>query len=173
MTQTIDEPESNSFSNVIELRAAAPIIIEKFTDAQLVGYKNDLAQQRADYLDELRRVDLVLDQEIEKRIKAAGGRALVTPDGVGFELVDEFSAWAYHAEKLRAAAELLPEDERTKVVKHVPERVEVIAAHDEPGNANSMNALVKKYGEESAFGKAMAEARERAYLGQKLKRISK
>lgn len=170
-TETTASVEAQAQADVIHLRTASTIAIEQLSDADLLAHRDGITAEKKEVYEQFCSVERLLDAEITRRIDAAGGRALVLPTGAGYELTDEYSPWAYDMAKLRDAAYLLPDSERVKVIKHVPERTEITPAHDEPGAAVSMTALAKKYGENSPFGVALAEARTRAHVGKRLTKI--
>lgn len=94
--------------------------------------------------------------ELKRRMLARGARAVPSPHFKRIEIEDVYTPYTYNVDKLREAKALLSEDDGNKLVTFVPERTEVIPAHWEPGNPNSIKAIVKKFGLD-ADGNATSE----------------
>jgi hypothetical protein len=142
--------------------------IADLTDDELVARRAQIAEELAHVKELLGGFLLGCEMEIERRIRASGGRAMPHPK-YEIELVEEFGPYVYDFDLLNAAAKLLPNNERAKVVKHVPEWTETHAAHDEVGAAVSISALIRKYGEISEVGILLRDAMKREKTGERLK----
>lgn len=142
--------------------------LSKMSDDEVVTHLAAAREERQHLLDVMGAVILAAEQELEKRIRASGGRAMAHPK-FEIEIVEDFGPYRYDLAILNAAANLLPEDERSKIVKHVGETVTVIAAHDEPGNPVSIAALIRRYGADSDVGVLLASAMQRDKTGERLR----
>ena len=145
--------------------------LEAIADDQLLLRREILLARRREILDEIAAAQSQIEAEITARIERNGGRAILAhQEGLILtaELVDQYTPWTYNVAGLRDLAGQLPEKEAAKIVKHVEEQVTVIAAHDEPGNPRSIQALIDRYGEGSAIGQLLSECRQRGKVGTKL-----
>jgi hypothetical protein len=138
------------------------------SDAALLTRRANLAEELAHVKELLGGFIAACDLEIERRIRASGGRAMAHPAYKKIEIEEEFGPYSFDRDLLNEAALLLPDDERAKVIRHVPEQVQVIAAHDEPGNPVSIAALIRKYGSESEVGSLLSRAMRRQKIGERL-----
>jgi hypothetical protein len=111
-------------------------------------------------------------QEIERRLKENGGRAIAHPAAEKIELEEQFAQYVWDMEALRAAARWLRERgkdvQAAKIIKHVEEQTTIQPAHDEPGAPVSVNALLREYGETSDLGKLLKKAMTRDKTGERL-----
>lgn len=147
------------------------LVIMNMADDQLLLHRQMLLARRRQVLDEISATLFEVEAEVQKRIDRNGGRAILAHEEgiiITAEIADQYTPWVYDVAGLREVSKMLPEKEAAKVVKHVEEQHTVIAAHDEPGNARSIEALINKYGLESEIGKKLAACRQRSHTGRKL-----
>jgi hypothetical protein len=105
-----------------------------------------------------------LDAEFEARMKARGG-AIPTPLGA-IEAAPVYTEYAYDVPGLQKAQALLPKKDAEKILKHVP--VEIIPAHDVPGNPRSITSIRDKY-PGSVASELLAKAMTRQQVGVRVK----
>jgi hypothetical protein len=148
-----------------ESAPSAPV--EAFTDDALVAYIVEMQEERTRVVELLDSWIGAAKREIEMRLQQRGARALPHKD-VEIELEEEFTKWSFDLDALRAAAALLPDDERVKILHHIPEQTYTVTAHDEAGNPRSIAALQRKYGVGNPVGDALARAMKRTKVGEHL-----
>jgi len=147
---------------VIEPFSGEVVSFEGRPDAEIVAVLGDFIAAKREWLDRVAGYESGLKAILEQRMRERGATGIPHPE-YEIALVEEFAPYMFYLDALREAAKDLPDDEKGKFVKHVPEQVAVIPAHDEPGPAVSIRGICKRYGwDESRF---MA----RASLGTKFK----
>ena len=141
------------------------------SDAEIVDLVGMVREEKTRVLDTLGDLERAALSELEARIRE---RRKTNPDARAIphprfevELIEEFAPYQFDLAKLRAAVPMLPEDEGAKIITHVAEHVEIIAAHDEPGNISTIKALAKKYAG-TTIGDVLSSAFSRDKTGDKL-----
>ncbi len=91
-------------------------------------------------------------REIETRLRQ---RRAENPESTGViaiphpmirvELEPQYGPHAWDIPKLERAAAQLPDEERVKIVRRIPEQVTIVPAHVEAGHPASIKAAIKKY----------------------------
>lgn len=122
--------------------------ITTLSNDALLGYRLAVDEHKA----ELDAIQQRIDVEIERRMRRDNSRELAHPAFDKIELEEQFTAYVYDVEKLKAAAEKLKKlgkpDDAAKLVKHVPEEVTVVPAHDAAGNPRSIASIAGRFGGE-------------------------
>jgi hypothetical protein len=120
------------------------------------------------YAEKFREAEASCKRILEARIRARGAKAIPHPAYV-CELEPEYGPVVVDLDALRAAQALLKPTE-TPVVKHVPAfQPPMIPARDEAAGAVTINATIKRYGEESPIGQALKRGYQKPLLSYRLK----
>lgn len=160
MTTAIEERKPAAIVKKLELPA--------LSDDLLCEYRGAVAEQRED----LKQIEHAIDLEIERRLRDRKARELPHPKFDKIALEEQFSPYTADFAALNEAQRVLKalgkDEDAAKVVKHVPERINVIAAHDEYGAPVSIAALIRQYGAESRIGELLIRGLSRVSLGTRL-----
>src|ERR1700694_4038551 len=137
------------------------------TDEQIPEILAMLESARRDMLADIDPTITAFKVEAEKRLRAKSARVI----GEGrfqIELVEKWSVQT-DLEKMKAAAAVLPEADRPKLIEVVPETVIPRSERVKSTAMTSINALVKKYGVDSKFGQLVSVAYKREMTGTSIK----
>jgi hypothetical protein len=154
--ETVEDVATGNF-NVFDL-----------SDGELVDYVKGKSEQLQSLREQFTNDINAGKDEFLRRLKARGAKAIPHQE-FDIELDPVYTAYVVNLEKLREAAKLLAPEEAAKVVIHVPEFIpDPVPAHDEPGSAVSINALIKRYTVDSEVGKLLSLGLTRDHIDDKL-----
>lgn len=155
-TPAIQDVAQKSALRIADLRDMVARISE-FGDEEVALFADMVKTIMDDERDKLGAILNAAKLELLRRMQERGARAIPSPLFEKIEREDEFAPYVADFDKLSEAKKLLKEDEAAKLFTHYAGGMVWTPPRDEAGNANAINAIIKKYGIDKETGEPTSE----------------